>query len=91
MNDQSQGRCLFGYGYGAANGPAPAGSHSAIAPAMSRSQLSGLIPAPIEPGSDGLATGRCLCGTVRFRVRTPVERVFANHDAASRRWTGGSP
>ena len=85
MSDISQARCPFGF-------DAPTASpdeHIAIAAAMPRALLPEMSTAPIEPSADGLPTGRCLCGVISFRINKPVEKVFANHDEASRRWTGG--
>ena len=94
MKDNVESKCPFGFGNDAASeGAAPtesyASTHQAMAPALSRAKLPELVKEPIEPGQDNLPTGRCLCGKVSFQVNKPVEKVFANHDAASRRWTGG--
>jgi hypothetical protein len=80
------GKCPFGFG---ATDSQPGFAHSAVPEAMSRDKLPELLKAPVEVGEDGLRTGRCLCGRVSFKIKTAAEKVFANHDAASRRWTGG--
>jgi hypothetical protein len=85
MTKTSQAKCPFGF-------DAPPGSdvdHVAVAPAMARALLPDMSQTPIEPGTDGLPTGRCLCGAVSFRINQPVDKVSANYDDASRRWTGG--
>jgi hypothetical protein len=35
------------------------------------------------------ATGRCLCGKISYQIKRPVSMAFANHDASSRRRSGG--
>ena len=35
-----------------------------------------------------MATGRCLCGAVRFEVHGPLEQVLICHCQECRRWTG---
>ena len=88
MEGKTGGACPFGFGNG--GGAAAADfTHAAIAPAMSRGALPEFAKEPVEPGQGGLRTGRCLCGAVSFAIRTKADKVFANHDAASRRWTGG--
>jgi hypothetical protein len=34
-------------------------------------------------------TVRCLCGKISCQIKRPVSMVFANHDASSRRRSGG--
>lgn len=34
-------------------------------------------------------TGQCLCGSVSFKVTSPIERVDACHCQMCRRWAGG--
>ena len=36
----------------------------------------------------GTASGRCLCGAVRFEVRGPLRDVLLCHCAECRRWSG---
>ncbi|MEO1678899.1 MAG: GFA family protein [Pseudomonadota bacterium] len=99
MKDETAGKCPFGFG--SDDGAAPAGvkaptqdgdtgyRHMGMATGLSRDKLPELRREPIEPGADGLATGRCLCGKVSFQIKRPVSMVFANHDAPSRRRSGG--
>lgn len=90
MTQQSEGKCPFGFG--AEDGEKPdttSYTHAAIAPAMSRDKLPELLKENVTPGEDGLRTGRCLCNAISFKIKTPAEKVFANHDEESRRWTGG--
>ena len=91
MDDTSEGKCPFGYGSENADGENvdPGYKHTAVAPALSRDKLPDLVKTTIEPGAGGAATGRCLCQAVSYRVKKPVEKIFANHDQSSRRWTGG--
>ena len=88
MSEQSEAKCPFGYG---ADGTAAPGTstHGMVTPALSRDKLPKLSPEPIAVGADGKHTGRCLCGRVSFSFDKPVERILANHDEMSRRWTGG--
>ncbi len=81
----SEAKCPFGFGAESAG----RGTHAGFAPAMERDLLPELQREPIAEGEGGDPTGRCLCGAVSFRVTKPVEKIFANHDATSRRWTGG--
>ena len=81
------GKCPFGFD--AAPGEGRKFSHTAVAPAMPREQLPNLVSEAIEPGAGERRTGRCLCGAVSYAIERPVEKVFANYDEASRRWTGG--
>lgn len=53
------------------------------------SRLPGILDAPVPESTDGLASGRCLCGKVSFRALQQVSMVFASHDAISRRRAGG--
>lgn len=80
-------KCPFGFG--AEQNGERGFTHAAIPSAMSRDKLPELVKAPIEPGEDALRTGRCLCGAVSFKIKTTADKVFANYDEASRRWTGG--
>lgn len=92
MKHMGEGKCPFGFGNTDetdADGADAAYSHSGVPPAMSRDQLPELLREPIEAGADGLRTGRCLCNKVTFKIKTDVKKVFANHDATTRRWTGG--
>ena len=86
MEHLGEGKCPFGFGNTDTQSEY---SHSAVPQAMSRDKLPELLKAPVEVGEEGLRTGRCLCGRVSFKIRTPVQKVFANHDATSRRWSGG--
>jgi hypothetical protein len=86
MDDKAQGKCPFGFGAG---GAVSGFSHASVAPAMSRASLPELLKEPVVSGAGGHRTGRCLCGAVSFEIRTTADKVFANHDATSRRWTGG--
>lgn len=97
MKDMSAGKCPFGFGAGSAapsgNSEGPAapghGTHAAVAAGLSRDKLPELLREPVAPGADGLPTGRCLCGKISYQIKRPVSMVFANHDAASRRRSGG--
>ncbi|PIE08260.1 MAG: hypothetical protein CSA74_03540 [Rhodobacterales bacterium] len=60
-----------------------------IAKGLTRDRLPELVKDEIAPGADDLPTGRCMCGKVSFQIKRPVEMVFANHDAVSRRRSGG--
>jgi hypothetical protein len=89
MTDDSAGKCPFGFG---AEGTAQEGSatrHMSMATGLRRDELPELVREEIAPGADGLPTGRCLCGRVSFQIKRPVSMVFANHDAISRRRSGG--
>ncbi len=85
MSEIPEGKCPFGYGSETKSGS----RHTGAAPALHRDKLPALVNEPIEPGADGVLTGRCLCGAVSYRINKPMTRVFANHDQTSRRWTGG--
>ncbi len=63
--------------------------HMGMAKGLARDKLPELVKEPIAPGADGFPTGRCICGNISFQIRRPVEMVFANHDALSRRRSGG--
>lgn len=97
MKDQVESKCPFGFGGGEPAGsaerpeaaPGETYRHMGMTPGMSRDKLPELLREPIEAGIDGQTTGRCLCGKVSFRVKQPVSMVFANHDAISRRRSGG--
>ena len=91
MTEQMAGKCPFGFSNdgSATDTSEPSYTHTAIAPALSRDKLPTLVSEPIAEGADGLPTGRCLCGGASYKITKPVKRVFANHDPASRRWTGG--
>ncbi len=89
MTEETEGKCPFGFGDDAEPGADSPSTHSALAPAMSRDMLPTLVKTSIEQGADGQQTGRCLCGAVSYKFLKPVEKVFANHDENSRRWTGG--
>jgi hypothetical protein len=41
-----------------------------------------------ETGADVRATGRCLCGAVRYQVGGPLRDVLLCHCVECRRWTG---
>lgn len=97
MTDNTASKCPFGFGAGssapspdATDGAAPAyGTHAAMAAGLSRDKLPELLREPVQPGADGLPTGRCLCGKISYQIKRPISMVFANHDAASRRRSGG--
>ena len=99
MKDTTQeAKCPFGFGaadgakpdLAAATGTTePTFKHSALATAMARDKLPSLVREKIEPGAGGVQTGRCLCGAVSYKLNKRAEKVFAYHDAQSRRWTGG--
>ncbi|MDJ1008368.1 MAG: GFA family protein [Paracoccaceae bacterium] len=95
MTNDTNGKCPFGFGSetpqtdAATIEPSYASRHAAMPSAMSRDQLPELVKDPVEPGADGLRTGRCLCGNVSFQIKSPVGKVFANHDVLSRRRSGG--
>ncbi|NPD14385.1 hypothetical protein HOY34_04120 [Xinfangfangia sp. D13-10-4-6] len=98
MKDQVESKCPFGFGGGSAAtetsgqpaaAPGEAYRHMGMTPGMNRDKLPELLREPIEEGAEGLATGRCLCGKVTFKIKQPVSMVFANHDATSRRRSGG--
>ncbi|MEE9389129.1 MAG: hypothetical protein V3U96_11015 [Paracoccaceae bacterium] len=89
MSDASEGKCPFGFGDNDTASSTSNSRHTAASPALTRDQLPKLLADPVEPGVDSLPTGRCLCGKVSYRINKPVQKVFANHDAVSRRWTGG--
>ena len=90
-------KCPFGFGAtpaspgtGTGSDPAPEPvRHMSMPLAMKREHLPDLVRAEIQPGQDGLPTGRCLCGKVSFQIKRPVGMVFANHDPVSRRRSGG--
>ncbi|MEO1493399.1 MAG: GFA family protein [Pseudomonadota bacterium] len=87
MSDAEGPKCPFGFDgeremtYGA--------RHAAMPSAMPRAQLPRMVEQPIEEGEDDLRTGRCLCGAVSYAIETPAEKVFANYDDVTLRWTGG--
>lgn len=99
MKDETAAKCPFGFGGGSEAGERPAASaapaadggyqHMAMLTGMARDKLPELVRETIAPGADGLPTGRCLCGKVSFQIKHPVSMVFANHDALSRRRSGG--
>jgi len=91
MKDEAAGKCPFGFGAASGEGDQSYASvaHSALAIAIDREDLPEIVKENIAPGSGDLPTGRCLCGKISYRIKQPVGRVFAYHDAASRRWTGG--
>jgi len=90
MEEVSEGKCPFGYGSEQADdGRVSKSRHMVAAAALHRDKLPTLVKEAIEVGTDGQVTGRCLCGGVSYRINKPVTKVFANHDAQSRRWTGG--
>ena len=43
---------------------------------------------PRRPGGEPRASGRCLCGAVRFEVRGPLRDVLLCHCVECRRWSG---
>lgn len=87
MEHMGSGTCPFGFGSDAT--PTSGSKHANMPAAMRRDQLPELVKSSIEPGEDGQRTGRCLCGAVSFRINTGADKVFASHDPALRRWTGG--
>lgn len=101
MKELGEGQCPFGFGAGSAGktdaGDKPAAAaddgeyatHKALAPAMSRDLMPKVVKEPIVPSDSEDRTGRCACGRVSFRIEKPVSMVFANHDAGSRRRSGG--
>jgi hypothetical protein len=88
MSEQSEAKCPFGYGADGAIAPGTS-THAVMTKALSRDKLPKLAPEPIAVGAEGKQTGRCLCGRVSFSFDKPVERILANHDEMSRRWSGG--
>lgn len=89
MKNMGEGQCPFGFGDSDPKQGSAGYTHSAMPTAMPRDKLPELVKEPIAEGEDGLRTGRCLCGEVSFKIKTKADKVFANHDADSRRWTGG--
>lgn len=92
MKGMGEGQCPFGFGAETTETKTDASygeRHMGMAKGLARDDLPELVRAPIEPGTDSHRTGRCLCGKVSFRINRPVEMVFANHDEASRRRSGG--
>lgn len=98
MQTMGEGKCPFGFGNDEAQpeteAPVKGGAsygerHMGMAKGLPRDRLPELVSAPIEPGTGPTPTGRCLCGKISFQIKRPVEMVFANHDATSRRRAGG--
>ena len=98
MKDMGEGKCPFGFGAESgtsdsvkADKPAADGTyrHMAMSRGLARDKLPELLSEPVAVGADGLPTGRCMCGKVSFQIKRPVGMVFANHDAVSRRRSGG--
>lgn len=85
MSDDTKPRCPFGFDAA----PGTPDAQVFVTPAMARDKLPTMTRERVEPGAEGKLTGRCLCGVVSFSVDTAVSKVFANHDEASRRWSGG--
>lgn len=46
------------------------------------------MPVPADEGTPKRATGRCLCGAVRFEVYGPLRDVIVCHCDECRRWSG---
>ncbi|PID95848.1 MAG: hypothetical protein CSA85_00230 [Alphaproteobacteria bacterium] len=96
MKDITEGKCPFGFtaddgetsGQQASDGETGQ-RHMGMAKGLARDKLPELVKEPIAPGADGFPTGRCMCGSISFQIKRPVEMVFANHDAISRRRSGG--
>ncbi len=99
MKDMGEGKCPFGFG--AEGGQAEVGTqahkpkgdpverHMGMIRGLTRDLLPELVAEPIKPSGQSKPTGRCMCGKISFQIKRPVEMVFANHDAVSRRRSGG--
>ncbi|MEL6523179.1 MAG: hypothetical protein AAFQ66_19560 [Pseudomonadota bacterium] len=91
MSDAEEGgKCPFGFDAKPDSGAKRyTFSHTAVVSAMPRNQLPSMASKAIKPQEDGLQTGRCLCGAVSYAIEKPAEKVFANYDQSTLRWTGG--
>ncbi|WP_238367460.1 hypothetical protein [Mesobacterium pallidum] len=92
----AESKCPFGFGAGAGQGETAEvpvgqkpGQHMGMARSLARDRLPELLREPMALGQEGLPTGRCICGKVSFQIKRPAQMVFANHDATSRRRSGG--